>query len=139
MTAPTPATDGNLNWLLCDLVRRVPGTRHALVLSQDGLVVGHSDQLARPDADRLSAAAAALSSLARSIGRDFQGGAVRQTLIEMEDAFCFLTAAGKGAHLVVMTEESVDVAVVAFEMNILVKRVGEHLGAKPRAGADGPV
>ncbi|WP_436777881.1 roadblock/LC7 domain-containing protein [Yinghuangia sp. YIM S09857] len=136
MTQPTTATDSRLDWLLTDLVRRVPGTRHAVVLSQDGLVMSHSETFDRDQAEQLAAAASGLSSLARSVGRSFQGGPVRQTLIEMEDAFLFLTAAGRGAHMAVLTDQRADVGVVAFEMNTLVKQVGEYLGTTPRFDTD---
>lgn len=135
MTQPTTATDSRLDWLLTDLVKRVPGTRHAVVLSQDGLVMSHSETFRRDLAEQLAAAASGLSSLARSIGRNFEGGTVRQTLIEMEDAFLFLTAAGRGAHLAVLTDQRADVGVVAFEMNTLVKQVGEYLGTALRTDA----
>jgi uncharacterized protein len=132
---PTTATDSRLDWLLTDLVKRVHQTRHAVLLSEDGLLMSRSETFPRDDAEQLSAAAAGLQSLARSIGRGFRGGAVRQTLVEMDDAFLFLTAAGQGAHLAVLTEQSADVGVVAFEMNMLVKKVGEYLGARPRGSA----
>lgn len=136
MTQPTTATDSRLDWLLTDLVKRVPGTRHAVVLSQDGLVMSHSETFARDQAEQLAAAASGLSSLARSVGRTFAGGSVRQTLIEMEDAFLFLTAAGRGAHMALLTDQRADVGVVAFEMNTLVKQVGEYLGTTPRFDTD---
>ncbi|MDI2132002.1 roadblock/LC7 domain-containing protein [Yinghuangia seranimata] len=135
---PTIATDTRLDWLLTDLVRRVPGTRHAVVLSQDGLVMSHSETFDRDSAEQLAAASSGLASLARGIGRSFEGGPVRQTLIEMEDAFLFLTAAGRGAHMAVLADQKADVGVVAFEMNTLVKRVGEYLGTTPRFAADPP-
>jgi len=130
------ATDSRLDWLLTDLVKRVHQTRHAVVLSEDGLLMSRSEAIGRDDAEQLAAAAAGLQSLARGIGRSFKGGAIRQTLVEMDDAFLFLTAAGKGAHLAVLAEQSADVGVVAFEMNMLVKKVGEYLGTRPRGAQD---
>ena len=41
--------------------------------------------------------------------------------------------AGPGAHLVVLTNQGADVGVVAYQMNMLVKKIGEHLSAAPRA------
>ncbi|GCE01385.1 MULTISPECIES: roadblock/LC7 domain-containing protein [Embleya] len=133
----TTATDSRLDWLLTDLVKRVHQTRHAIVLSEDGLLMSRSETIPRDDAEQLAAAAAGLQSLARSIGRGFAGGSVRQTLVEMDDAFLFLTAAGTGAHLAVLAEQSADVGVVAFEMNMLVKKVGEYLGTRPRGDEGG--
>ncbi len=47
-----------LDWLLDDLVRRVPGVRHAVVLSSDGLAIGGSQGLDREDTEHLAAIAA---------------------------------------------------------------------------------
>ncbi len=138
MTHPaTTATDRRLDWLLTDLIKRVPGARHAVVLSQDGLVISQSETFSRDRAEQLAAASSGLSSLARGIGRSLEGGSVRQTLIEMDNAFLFLTAAGRGAHLVVLTDQHADVGVVAFEMNTLVRQVGEYLSTAPRPGRAG--
>ncbi|MFC4562640.1 roadblock/LC7 domain-containing protein [Nocardiopsis mangrovi] len=123
---------GDLNWLLDDLVDRVVGARHAIVLSADGLLIGRSRDLSIEDAEHLSAVASAFQSLARGTGRQFDGGAVRQTVVEMEHAYLFVTAAGEGACLAVLATESADVGLVAYEMNMRIKRVGQFLTAAPR-------
>ena len=43
-----------------------------------------------------------------------------------------VTAAGEGSCLAVLAGASVDAGLVAYEMTVLVKRVGEHLGVGPR-------
>lgn len=131
MTAKTNAL-GELNWLLDDLVGRVPGVQNAAVLSTDGLLVGCSSGLPKPDAEHLAAVASGLQSLARGAGRQFGGGAVRQTVIEMETAFLFVTAAGTGASLAVLADADADIGLIAFEMNLLISRVGESLSTRPR-------
>jgi predicted regulator of Ras-like GTPase activity (Roadblock/LC7/MglB family) len=134
----TAAQGGNngLNWLLDDLVDRVPSVQRAVVLSVDGLMMGASKGLSQEDAEHLSAVAAGFQSLARGAGRHFGGGAVRQTIIEMESAFLFVTAAGRGACLAVLAEPDADIGLVAYEMAMLVQRVGQNLSASTRpAGA----
>jgi predicted regulator of Ras-like GTPase activity (Roadblock/LC7/MglB family) len=121
-----------LNWLLEDLVGRVVGARHAVVLSADGLLLGRSPGLSKDDSDHLSAMASAFQSLARGTGRHFGGGQVRQTIVEMEHAYLFVTAAGHGACLAVLGEENSDMGMIAYEMNMLVKRVGTYLSSAPR-------
>ena len=123
---------GELNWLLEDLIQRVVGARHAVVLSADGLLLGRSAGLSRDDSEHLSAMASAFQSLARGTGRHFGGGAVRQTIVEMEHAYLFVTAAGHGACLAVLGEEDADMGMIAYEMNMLVKRVGAYLSSAPR-------
>ncbi|GAA2747652.1 MULTISPECIES: roadblock/LC7 domain-containing protein [Kitasatospora] len=134
MTQPTD-TQRDLNWLLDELVSRVPETRHAIVLSEDGLLVGMSRQLDRADAEHLSAVASGLQSLARGVGHRFDGGTVRQTVVEMDRLFLFVTTAGQGARLAVLTTEEVDAGLMAYEINMLVKQVGQYLTAAPRSDA----
>jgi predicted regulator of Ras-like GTPase activity (Roadblock/LC7/MglB family) len=57
---------------------------------------------------------------------------VRQTIIEMESAFLFVTAAGNGACLAVLGAEDSDVGLVAYEMAMLVARVGQYLATEAR-------
>jgi predicted regulator of Ras-like GTPase activity (Roadblock/LC7/MglB family) len=126
------ATNTGLNWLLDDLVRRMPQVRQAVLLSRDGLKIAASEGLSREAAEYLSALAAGVQSLARGAGRDLEGGEVRQTIIEMEAAFLFITAADEGSCLAVLTSAEADVGLIAYEMALLVKRVGVHLGTHPR-------
>jgi predicted regulator of Ras-like GTPase activity (Roadblock/LC7/MglB family) len=123
---------GGLNWLLDDLLGRLPGADRAIVLSADGLLVGRSSNMRRDDADQLSAVASGFQSLSRSTGRYFGGGAVRQTVVEMENAFLIVTAAGTAAYLALLTKVDADIGMVAYEMNLLVRQVGAYLGSRPR-------
>ncbi|MGK5534309.1 roadblock/LC7 domain-containing protein [Streptomyces sp. URMC 129] len=136
MTA-TQAGEGGLNWLLDGLVAKTPGTLHAIVLSEDGLLVGASASLARDDAEQLSAIASGLQSLAQGTSRHFRGGDVRQTMIEMDDLFLFVTAAGTGARLAVLAGAGVDIGTIAYEMTLLVRQVGTFLTAAPRVPGNG--
>ncbi|KRV48694.1 dynein regulation protein LC7 [Wenjunlia vitaminophila] len=133
MTAPTNQA-GELNWLLDDLVSRVAYIRKALVLSSDGLATGASRGLTREDSEHLAAVASGFHSLAKGVGRHFRAGAVRQTLVELDGAFLFVTAAGDGSCLAVLADAEADVGQIAYEMTLLVKRVGIHLSTAPRDG-----
>jgi predicted regulator of Ras-like GTPase activity (Roadblock/LC7/MglB family) len=109
---------GQLDWLLDDLVRRVGHVTKAVILSQDGMALGASQ------------------SLARGAERHFgHGGAVRQTIIEMESGFLLTSAAGSGTCLAVIAEQAADLGLVAYEMAILVRRTGEHIRVNTRASA----
>ncbi|MFB7241098.1 dynein regulation protein LC7 [Streptomyces populi] len=138
-----PSTDsgrrsGELDWLLDDMVLRVTEVRHAVVLSNDGLAVGASTGLRREDAEHLAAVASGFHSLAKGAGRHFGAGGVRQTMVEMDEGFLFVAAAGNGSCLAVLTAVTADIGLVAYEMALLVKRVGEHLHAPPRGTAQSP-
>ena len=121
-----------LSWLLDDLASRVEDIQQAVILSRDGLTVAASQSLSREDAEHLAALAAGVQSLARGAGEHFSLGDVRQTIIELEQAFLFVTAAGHGSCLAVMCPASADAGLIAYEMAMLVKRAGPHLAAQPR-------
>jgi predicted regulator of Ras-like GTPase activity (Roadblock/LC7/MglB family) len=116
------------------MVERVSEARHVVVLSTDGLLIAASSKLGREDAEHLSAVASGLQSLARGAGRPFGATGVRQTIIEMNNMFVFVTEAGKRAHLVVVGSEDSDVGLIAYEMAMLVVRVGKYLTTSPRPG-----
>jgi len=127
-----PGFDGGLSWLLDDLVARAADVDKAVILSRDGLALAASAGLTREDAEHLAATAAGFQSLARGIGHQFGGGSVLQTIVEMEHSFLFVTAAGAGSCLAVLSPASADAGLIAYEMALLVKRVGEHLSVNPR-------
>jgi predicted regulator of Ras-like GTPase activity (Roadblock/LC7/MglB family) len=127
---------GQLSWLLDNLVEQTEHVDQALVLSRDGLVVAASQGLTREDSEHLSALAAGVQSLARGTGQHFRGGRVRQTIIEMEKAFLFVITAGRGTCLAVLASADANVGVVAYEMAMLVRRMGKYLGAEPRFPGD---
>ena len=125
-------TTGQLSWLLDNLVDQVEHVQQALILSRDGLVVAASRGLSPEDSEHLSALAAGLQSLARGAGQHFRTGQVRQTIIEMDSAFLFVMAAGRGTCLDVLTAADPNVGVIAYEMAMLVRRMGKYLAAEPR-------
>src|ERR1700743_816396 len=125
-------TAGQLSWLLDNLVNQVEHAQQAVVLSSDGLVVAASRGLAREDGEHLSALAAGVQSLARGTGRHFHGGEVRQTILEVEQALLFVIAAGGRTRAAVLTSGDPNVGVIAYEMAILVRRIGKYLATEPR-------
>ncbi|GIF51580.1 hypothetical protein DFJ67_0472 [Asanoa ferruginea] len=128
----TTRPQSNLDWLLEDLVARVPGAQQAIVLSADGLLMGSTSGLERDDAEHLAAMAAGFQSLAKGASRHFDAGPVRQTMVEMEQAYLFVTAAGSGACLALLATAETDIGLVAYEMAMLVTRVGQNLTAPAR-------
>lgn len=130
------STSRDLAWLLDDLVERVAHAERGIVLSTDGLLIASSKGLTREEAEHLAAAASGFQSLARGTGRTLGGGAVRQTIVELERAFLFVTAAGKGACLAVQASSEADVGLIAYEMARLVTAVGKFLSTPLRAEPD---
>ncbi|MGW0810444.1 roadblock/LC7 domain-containing protein [Nonomuraea sp. NPDC002799] len=138
MTQRTTATNADLDWLLDGLVDQVAGTRHAIVLSDDGLVISRSRSIERANAERLAAIATGQQSLARGAGQLFGGGPVHQVIIEMADLWLFITAAGRGTHLAVVASQEVDAELMAVAMHTLIQQVGQKLGtdARPPQASD---
>jgi len=135
----TKADGEQLGWLLDNLVSQVANVRQALVLSRDGLVVAKSQNMSREQGDHLSALAAGVQSLARGAGQQVGGGEERQTIIEMDSAFMFVMAAGQGTCLAVLASADANLGVMAYEMAMLVRRMGIYLTAAPRPADHEPV
>jgi predicted regulator of Ras-like GTPase activity (Roadblock/LC7/MglB family) len=136
MPQHTTATDRDLDWLLDRLVDQVAGTRHAIVLSDDGLVISQSRGIKRENAERLAAISTGQQSLARGVGEVFGGGGVRQIIVELANLWLFISAAGRGTHLAVLADQDVEAEVMAEAMHTLVLQVGQHLGAETRFGPE---
>lgn len=126
-------THDNLDWMLDDALA-VPGARHAILLSADGMLRARSQGISRDEAERQAAALSGLQSISRSTA-EFCGNDEtpwQQTLVEFGGGFVFLIAAGTGAYLAVSTTDTVDVEVITFRMHKLVDRLGRELSAPPR-------
>ena len=123
---------GELDWLLATMVETVDHVRQAVILSADGLVLAASPGMTQDEADHLAALAAGMQSLARGASQQLSGGEVRQTVIEMDQALLFISAAGSGTCLAVAADVEADAGLIAYEMTVLVKRLGKHMVANPR-------
>ncbi|HEU5025363.1 MAG TPA: roadblock/LC7 domain-containing protein [Spirillospora sp.] len=131
-------TTNELNWLLDDLVDRVPQIRKVVVLSRDGLVMGMSRGVGREDAEYLAALAAGFHSLAIGARPQMDSGEVRQTMVEMERGLFFVVPAGANSCLALLSEVGANAGLVAYEMTMLVKRVGKQLSTGLRQPGPGP-
>jgi len=138
------AEAANYAWLLDNFVHTVPGARHTLAVSADGLLMAMSANLDRTSGDQLAAIVAGMSSLTRGAARQLGAGDVRQAIVEMEDLFLFLMSVSDGSVLSVVADSSCDVGLVGYEMAMLVTRtesvltpqlVSEMRNALPVTGA----
>ncbi|MDQ1616526.1 MAG: uncharacterized protein QOJ60_2465 [Actinomycetota bacterium] len=112
----------NFSWLLGNFVKNVPGVRHTLVVSADGLLMAMSDELDRTQGDQLAAIVSGLASLTRGAARQLDAGEVRQAVVEMDDLFLFTTSISDGSVLAVAADAACDVGMVGYEMTLLVSR-----------------
>ena len=130
-----PAQD--LNWLITNFVERVPGAAHAIVVSSDGLPMAHSHGLPADRLDQLAAVTSGLTSLTEGGARVFEGGSVTQTVVDMQRGLLIVMAISDGSSLAVMAAADCDMGLVAYEMTLLVERVGSALTPEVR-GAQPP-
>ena len=110
----------NLNWLVSNFVERVPGVNEAVVVSSDGLPMATSEGLDRDAADRFAAVASGLIGLAYGAAGRFGGGAVNEVIVEMENAFLFVTGISDGSCLaVVSSAEAPEDVVLAGDLPVV--------------------
>ncbi|HRW36702.1 MAG: roadblock/LC7 domain-containing protein [Acidimicrobiales bacterium] len=135
--AELSAAARNVNWLVEHFVDHIPGVSEAVVVSADGLPMAVSRGLDRDAADRFAAVASGLIGLAYGAAGRFGGGAVTQIMIEMENAFLFVTGISDGSCLAVVAASNCDVGLIGYEMAVLVERAGAVLTPELRAELQG--
>ncbi|HEX3789377.1 MAG TPA: roadblock/LC7 domain-containing protein [Pseudonocardiaceae bacterium] len=124
-------------WLVTDFTERVPGAAHAVVVSADGLLLAASDRLPTDRAEQLAAVASGLTSLTQGAARCFEAGVVRETVVEMDRGVMLLMAISDGSSLAVLAAPNCDIGQVAYEMALMVERVGQMLTPELRAELQG--
>ena len=134
-----PDADAQLSWLLDDFVRGTPDVGSAMVVSGDGLVLAASEGIGHELADRLSAAAAGLVSLAGGAAEMLAAEPVRQTIVEMASGYLFISSISTGSSLAVFAGRRCDMGMVGYEMTLLAARVGHALTPAPRPAQSEPV
>ncbi|WP_335970324.1 MULTISPECIES: roadblock/LC7 domain-containing protein [Streptomycetaceae] len=125
--------NNDLSWML-ESALEVPGARHAVLISADGLLMARSQHVRKDEADTVAAAMSGIQSLSRTMGAFAGDGQMtwRQTLVEFDGGWVFLISAGAGAYLAVSSAPDVDMASITFRMQQLVGQLGKVLTAPPR-------
>ena len=131
MSSLTSAKD--LNWLITNLVERVPSAAHAIVVSADGLPLAFSAGFPQDRADQLAAVTSGLTSLTQGASQMFEGGPVTQTVVEMRQGLLLVMAISDGSSLAVLASDDCDIGLVAYEMALLVEKMGRALTPAPRS------
>ncbi|MFF9815983.1 roadblock/LC7 domain-containing protein [Streptomyces sp. NPDC014006] len=153
MTAPSTfglsSEARNLHWLLSNLVEEVPGIVSVAVVSSDGLLLlssdqdrnleaGQAQQATRPAGPRGSAADLAtivsgIGSLTIGAAKLMDGGAVKHTMVAMEEGSLFVMSISDGSLLGVHGSADCDMSVVAYHMALFVGRAGHVLTPELRS------
>jgi hypothetical protein len=127
VSSATEHTAGDLDWLVSDFVGRVRDVAHAVVVSADGLPLAFNARFPRDHADQLAAVTAGLASLTQGAAQVFQAGRVIQTAVEMEAGLFVVMTISNGSSLAVLVAAECDLGLIAYEMSLLVERVGREL------------
>jgi uncharacterized protein len=138
VTAAGTVDGRQLDWLLVDFVRVTAGARHALVVSADGLRLAASQGIDEALGDQLAAVTSGLLSLTLGVARSFAAGPVRQTIVEMDGGYLFVTSISEGSMLAVFAERACDLGMIGYEMTLLAAQVGHMLTPGRRLAAPGP-
>lgn len=133
------AKPGQFGWLVTDFTERVDGVAHAVVVSSDGLLLTASEQLPIDRADQLAAVSSGLQSLANGAARCFEAGAVKETVVGMELGQMLIMSISDGSCLAVLAAPNCDIGLIAYEMTLLVDRVGSMLTPELRAALQGSI
>ena len=128
----------DLDWVVSRFVEEVPSAAHSILVSADGLLMAASSGIPGDRAEQVAAVSSGLASLAVGASRLFDGGAVLQSVVEMERGYLLLMSVGDGSHLAVLTQESADIGQIGYEMALLVDRVGQMIQARARVMSDTP-
>lgn len=134
-STPSSGDERDLDWVMSRFVEEVPDAAHAILVSADGLLMASSTSIPSERAEQVAAVSSGLASLAVGAARLFEGGAVMQTIVEMEMGFLMLMSVGDGSNLTILTTEEADIGQVGYEMALLVDRVGRTVEATARVGS----
>jgi len=117
----------SVNWLMVNFVERTPGVDQAVAVSSDGLLLAMSATLDRNSADRLAAIITGMRALSHGASNELRQGPVVQVLVEMSNAYLFVSSISGGSTLGVIAAKSCDLGLVGYEIAMLVDRVGAQL------------
>lgn len=132
---PAATTRPDADYLLTAYTNEVSDVIHAIAVSSDGLLISHSADLHRDEADRLAAVAAGLASLTQGVAAFLNAGTVRQHIIETDGGFVLVMSLGARGGLLAVTRPDADLGHVGYTMGLLVDRVGAVLDPDHRPGA----
>ncbi|MFB7497180.1 roadblock/LC7 domain-containing protein [Streptomyces sp. NPDC056161] len=139
----------NLHWLLTNLIEEVPDILSVAVVSSDGLLLVSSDpghtaeareagESPRRSGPRGSAADLAtlvsgIGSLTLGAAKLMDSGAVKHTMVAMDEGSLFVMSISDGSLLGVHGSASCDMSVVAYHMALFVGRAGHVLTPELRS------
>ncbi|MGW2749019.1 roadblock/LC7 domain-containing protein [Streptomyces sp. NPDC001450] len=121
---------------LDEVVAKVQGARHAVLLGSDGLPRGATTGMSQDLADTISAAMTGIHAYSRAtsqfagVGQEAQW---RQTVIEFQHGWIFLISAGRGAFLAAAAEHDADIEEFTTRLHQVVPRLSAYMAPRGEA------
>lgn len=132
-TTRRPVSD-EISWVLTPLLE-LPGVRHALIATGDGLVEGASPGLDRASAERVAAMTATLHAASRAFTTAFtdeEKPKLAQTVVESDLGFAIVVPAGQNTSLAVFAEPEAQLGNIAYQMQVQVDALARALASPAR-------
>lgn len=117
----------DLGWILERFVAEVPGVHHVHAVSADGFHLLGAGELGPSDAQRFAAITSGLASLTDSAAETFGQSPVIRQMVETAQGWLMVSRINQLATLTVVTDHSVDLGLVGYEMTLLADRAGAML------------
>lgn len=127
-------TNEKLSWILDDLLN-IPGARHAVLASGDGLHRAHSKDADREMGETVSSAMSSLRALSSAVAGRFwpeERVSWQRSLIETDRGWVALSAASDGSYLAVAAAPETDMGALIYAMTEVASRLREPLATPPR-------
>ncbi|SOD62554.1 hypothetical protein SAMN06297387_106131 [Streptomyces zhaozhouensis] len=134
MNTPQARSADGLAWVLTPLLE-LPGVRHAVIATGDGLVEGSSPGLGRASAERVAAMTATLHAAARAFTTAFterEAPGLQQTVVESEQGFAIVVPAGKNTSLALFAEPDAQLGNIAYQMQVQVAALARAMSTPAR-------
>lgn len=128
----------DLDRLITDFTKRVPGIARALVVSSDGVPLAASARMQPDDLQKLAAITSGLIGLARGAAEVTDGGAFTQALVAMELGTLVIMAIDDGSSLAVLATAAADLDQVAYDMTMLAQQAGRAGETHPHQAGRAP-
>ncbi len=121
---------------LDEVVGKVQGARHAVLLGSDGLPRGATTGMSQDLADTISAAMTGIHAYSRATSQFagvLQDAQWRQTVIEFQHGWIFLISAGRGAFLAAAAEHDADIEEFTTRLHEVVPRLSVYTAPRGEA------
>ena len=112
----------NLTRILKNLQSESPGIEACALISEDGLIIA---SVMPPDLDdtRVGGMTATLLNLGTRAAVELRRGDVREVIVRGEHGYSVMISAGRGALLLVLTNENSKLGLIFFDMREAIKAI----------------